>query len=394
MTIYIISILIFLIVAPYIIYPAVMLALAYILPGAKQENSGEMPYVTIIIPTYNEEKVIAERFKNLEALSYPRNKLQVIIIDSGSKDKTAELAGELAKSSRLDFLVLKQEERKGKANAVNYAVQHSKGEIIIVSDANALFEKDGIEEVVKPFGNAEVGGAGGRFITLGTNTVGKGEELYWSIEDYIRRTESRIYSLTNFSGEFNAFRKCLGLVLDERALSEDLDLTIQIIKMGYKVIYVPSARVYEPSVENTKDLIKQKKRRAVGALQVVFKHIDIIAKPKLWAFNVLLFFHRILRLFTPILTLILLTALCYLFFASDYENKYDALGFTAAVVVTVFLITGIVFKKSLIQNLYYFLVLQYSYVLAWIEFFTGKYKVTWEKTESSRDLKNVIGRIK
>ncbi|MFI5324178.1 MAG: glycosyltransferase, partial [Thermodesulfobacteriota bacterium] len=212
--------------------------------------------------------------------------------------------------------------------------------------------------------------------------------------DYIRQTESRIYSLTNFSGEFNAFRKSLGLVLDERALSEDLDLTIQIIKKGYKVIYVPSARVYEPSVENTEDLIKQKKRRAVGALQVVFKHIDMIAKPKLLPFNMLFFFHRTLRLFTPILTLILLVALCYLFFASDYENKYEALVLTAAVVVTVFIITGIVFKKGLIRNLYYFLVLQHSYVLAWIEFITGKYKVTWEKTESSRDLKNVMDRMK
>ena len=394
MTIYIIMILIFLILAPYVIYPAVMLALGYILPVVNQERSGETPYVTIIIPTYNEEKVIAERFKNLEALSYPRNMLQIIVIDSGSKDKTTVLARELAKSSSLDFLVLKQDERKGKANAVNFAIQHAKGEIIIVSDANALFEKNSIEEIVKPFRNAEVGGAGGMFITLGNNTVGKGEELYWSIEDYIRQTESRIYSLTNFSGEFNAFRKGLGLVLDEKALSEDLDLTIQIIKRGYKVIYVPGAKVYEPSVENTEDLIKQKKRRAVGALQVVFKHLDMITKPKLLIFNILFFFHRTLRLFTPILSLLLLIPLCYLFFASGYRYKYEALGITAAVVVVASLITSLVFKKSLIRNLYYFLVLQYSYILAWIEFITGKYKVTWEKTESSRDLKNVMGRIK
>ena len=87
MTIYIILILIFLIIAPYIVYPAVMLALSYILPGDNEESQGPIPYVTIIIPTYNEQKVITVRFSNLEALSYPRNKLQVIIVDSGSDNK-------------------------------------------------------------------------------------------------------------------------------------------------------------------------------------------------------------------------------------------------------------------------------------------------------------------
>jgi cellulose synthase/poly-beta-1,6-N-acetylglucosamine synthase-like glycosyltransferase len=87
--------------------------------------------VTIIIPTFNEEKVIAERIKNLDTLLYPRERMQVIIVDSGSKDSTFEMAGASAKSSSLDCIVLKQEERKGKANAVNFAIQHAKGEIII-----------------------------------------------------------------------------------------------------------------------------------------------------------------------------------------------------------------------------------------------------------------------
>ncbi len=92
--VYILIILVFLILAPYIIYPVIMLLLSYLLPQKFPGSTGDLPYVTIIIPTYNEEKVIAERVKNLEALQYPREKLQVIIIDSGSNDRTYQIAQE------------------------------------------------------------------------------------------------------------------------------------------------------------------------------------------------------------------------------------------------------------------------------------------------------------
>ena len=88
--------------------------------------------------------------------------------------------------------MLKQDEGKGKANAVNYAIPYSKGEIILVSDANALFESNSILEIVKPYTDIRIGGVGGRFITIGMSSAGKGEEFYWSIEDYIRRGKPHI----------------------------------------------------------------------------------------------------------------------------------------------------------------------------------------------------------
>jgi len=390
--IYIILVLIFLILAPYVFYPGIMVLLSTLLSRKDAGRSDYTPSVTIIIPTYNEEKVISERIKNLESLLYPRDSLQAIVVDSGSKDNTFGLAVESAKSSNLNCIALRQDERKGKANAVNFAIQHATGEIIIVSDANALFEKDSIQEIVKPFNNKDVGGAGGRFITLGTNLVGKGEELYWSIEDKIRRAESIIYSIMNFSGEFNSFRKSLGIVLDERCLAEDFDLSLQIIQRGYKIVYIPEAKVYEPAVEHTHDLVKQKTRRAVGTLQVIFKHIGIFINPKLLVFSLLLFFHKILRVFTPFLALSLIICLFFYAFGSGIGYQTLILG----IILTVVLITvlEVIFKKGLIRKLYYFLVVQYSYILAWIEFLTGKYKVTWEKTDSSRDLKNVMDKVK
>ena len=391
---YILILLIFLILAPYVFYPALMVLLNYLLSYKYSGGFDQTHSVTIIIPTYNEEKVIAERIKNLDTLLYPRERLQVIIVDSGSKDSTFEMAGKSANLSSLDCIVLKQEERKGKANAVNFAIQHAKGEIIIVSDANALFEKNSVHEIVKPFNNKDIGGAGGRFITLGENLVGKGEELYWSIEDKIRRAESIIYSITNFSGEFNAFRKSLGILLDEKSLAEDFDLSLQIIERGYKVVYVPEAVVYEPAVEHTYDLIKQKKRRAVGTIQVIFKHIGMFLNPKLSVFNILLFFHKVLRVFTPALALMILTLFYLVLHSLDYRYKYVALALAGAAIIVSIALIELIFKKALHRKLYYFFIVQYSYILAWFEFLTGRYKVTWEKTDSSRDLKNVIDRVK
>jgi cellulose synthase/poly-beta-1,6-N-acetylglucosamine synthase-like glycosyltransferase len=392
--IYILIILVLLILAPYIIYPVIMLLLSYLLPQKFSSGIGELPHVTIIIPTYNEEKVIAERVKNLEALQYPADKLQVIIIDSGSNDRTYEIAQESSGASRLDCLALRQEERKGKANAVNHAIKYAKGEIILVSDANALFERDSIQQIVRPFADKKIGGAGGRFVTLGTNLVGKGEELYWSIEGKIREAESAIYSITNFSGEFNSFRKDLGIVLDEKSLAEDFDLSLQIIERGYRLVYVPEAIVYEPAVEHSHDLIKQKKRRAVGTIQVIFKHIGMFLNPKLFVFDLLLFFHKVLRVFTPIIAITLILMLCLYFNSLDYGHKYEALGICAVVILALIGVIEVVFRKGFLRKLYYFFLVQYSYVLAWIEFLTGRYKVTWEKTDSSRDLKNVMDRMK
>lgn len=392
--IYILIILVLLILAPYFIYPAIMLLLSYLLPQKFPSVIGELPHVTIIIPTYNEEKVIAERVKNLEALQYPAEKLQVIIIDSGSNDRTYEIAQESSGASRLDCLALRQEDRKGKANAVNHAIKYAKGEIILVSDANALFEKDSIQQIVRPFADKKIGGAGGRFVTLGTNLVGKGEELYWSIEGKIREAESAIYSITNFSGEFNSFRKDMGIVLDEKSLAEDFDLSLQIIERGYRLVYVPEAIVYEPAVEHSQDLIKQKKRRAVGTIQVIFKHIGMFLNPRLFVFDLLLFFHKVLRVFTPIIAIALILMLCLYFNSLGYGHKYEALGISAAVILALIAVIEVVFRKGLLRKLYYFFLVQYSYILAWIEFLTGRYKVTWEKTDSSRDLKKVMDRVK
>jgi biofilm PGA synthesis N-glycosyltransferase PgaC len=362
--IYILLLLIFLILAPYVFYPVLMVILNYLLSHKYPSGFDQTHSVTIIIPTYNEEKVIAERIKNLDTLLYPKERLQVIIVDSGSKDSTFEMAGASANLSSLDCIVLKQEERKGKANAVNFAIQHAKGEIIIVSDANALFEKNSVHEIVKPF------------------------------KDKIRRAESIIYSITNFSGEFNAFRKSLGILLDEKSLAEDFDLSLQIIERGYKVVYVPEAVVYEPAVEHTYDLIKQKKRRAVGTIQVIFKHIGMFLNPKLSVFNILLFFHKVLRVFTPALALMILTLFYLVLHSLDYRYKYEALALAGAAIIVSIALIELIFKKALHRKLYYFFIVQYSYILAWFEFLTGRYKVTWEKTDSSRDLKNVIDRVK
>ncbi|MEW6145837.1 MAG: glycosyltransferase [Thermodesulfobacteriota bacterium] len=392
--IYLILFLIFLIIAPYLFYPGVMIVLGFLISNKGRWNSGRTPSVTIIIPTFNEEKVIAERVRNLDTLLYPRDLIQVIIVDSGSKDKTFELAKETVRASSLDHIVLRQEERKGKANAVNHAIQFAKGEIILVSDANALFEKDSIQQIVKPFADKKVGGAGGRFITLGANLVGKGEELYWSIEGKIREAESDIYSITNFSGEFNSFRKDLGILLDEKSLAEDFDLSLQIIEKGYRLVYVPEAVVYEPAVEHSHDLIKQKKRRAVGTIQVLFKHIGMFANPKLFVFDLLLFFHKVLRVFTPIIAIAIIITLCLYFNSLDYGYKYEALGISAVVILALIGVIEVVFRKGFLRKLYYFLLVQYSYILAWIEFITGRYKVTWDKTDSSRNLKNVMDKVK
>jgi hypothetical protein len=111
-------------------------------------------------------------------------------------------------------------------------------------------------------------------------------------------------------------------------------------------------------------------------------------------FNLLLFFHKILRVFTPIIAIAVIITLCLYFNSIDYGYKYEALGIFTAVILALIGVIEVVFRKGFLRKLYYFFLVQYSYILAWIEFLTVRYKVTWEKTDSSRDLKNVMDKIK
>ncbi|HJY62592.1 MAG TPA: glycosyltransferase, partial [Ignavibacteria bacterium] len=125
-----------LIAAHYIIFPLVIWSLAYFRPRPTKTTE-TCPTVTMIVAAYNEEKVIAGKMNNLLNLDYPSELMQLIIVSDGSTDSTPSIV-----SKNSSFLLLQYLERRGKSHAMNHAVLHATGEIIIFSDANSMLKKD------------------------------------------------------------------------------------------------------------------------------------------------------------------------------------------------------------------------------------------------------------
>ena len=121
------------------------------------------PFISIIVPAYNEEHVIKQRIDNLLSQAYPKDKFEVIVIDSGSTDTTLEIAKGFEKDAP-NVRVLEEGERRGKASAINLGKLYAKGEIILVTDANTVFDVNVLREIAPHFRKLCVGAVGGRFV--------------------------------------------------------------------------------------------------------------------------------------------------------------------------------------------------------------------------------------
>jgi cellulose synthase/poly-beta-1,6-N-acetylglucosamine synthase-like glycosyltransferase len=295
----------FLLIWQFIGYPSLMAGVAL---KSKPENKDYsfQPFISVIVPTYNEEKVIAKRIENLFELDYPKSQYEIIVVDSGSTDNTTEIVEETIKEHEKDkpnLRLIKEEERKGKASAINLGKKHAKGEVVLITDANSIFDKNVLKEIMPHFKNQEVGAVSGRyFISNPDKTLPSSESFYWEIEYINLLGESFLDSISTVIGTVSAWRKKL-MNFRSKTISEDLDMTLQVRRNGYKSRYEPEAKVYEPSATTPEDQIKQRKRTSLGTIQNMFTHLGYFIPPR-DLYSILIFpSHKALTMFSPFILL-------------------------------------------------------------------------------------------
>jgi len=243
-------------------------------------NSKYEPTVSFLIPACNEEKVIAGLLQRITELTYPKDKIQVIVIDDASSDKTRLIAE--AYASRYPFIeVLHRNENDGgigKAAAINAGFKLVTGEITLCFDADYYPQEDIVEKLVRPFEDPTVGGVQGRVVVLNepenmwTRLVALERIGGYRVDQKARNSLGLI---TQFGGTVGGFRSCLLEKLggwDESVLAEDTDLTFRVYFAGYHVAYVVDAECYEEAVNNWGAYWKQRHRWARGHMQCCFKH--------------------------------------------------------------------------------------------------------------------------
>lgn len=167
----------------YFGYPILLVILGWF-RSETVEKAEIISSVSLLITAYNEEKVIRQKIENSLALDYPLDKLEIIVASDGSTDKTNVIVAEYAdRGVRLNHSV----ERKGKTAAQNDAVLKSSGEVIVFSDANAMYARDAIKKLVRNFDDKRVGCVCGelKYTNSSEGVAGKGENLYWKYEKFL-----------------------------------------------------------------------------------------------------------------------------------------------------------------------------------------------------------------
>jgi cellulose synthase/poly-beta-1,6-N-acetylglucosamine synthase-like glycosyltransferase len=276
------------------------------LRGSKREHfitndalaaaSAELPAVSLIIPAYDEEEVIAAKVANALALDYPRERLQLIVASDGSGDATAERA----RAAGADLVL--ELPAAGKVAALNAGAEQASGELLAFSDANSLWASDALRRLVAPFADPSVGYVCGqvRFTSAAGDNL---EGVYWHYEMAVREMESALAGVTAGNGAIYAVRASAYLPLPASG-SHDLSFPFGLAKRGLRSLYAPSARAEEKMVPTLAGEFARKRRMMVGLWDIVVgeRMLSPRGYKPLYAFE--LFSHRLLRYLTPFLHLI------------------------------------------------------------------------------------------
>jgi len=248
--------------------------------GATIKNTTYQPNISILIPAHNEERVIGRILQRMTELTYPKNKMQLVVIDDASTDNTWKITEEYAKTyGYVEVIHRKQKEGgQGKASALNAGLKRVRGEIIFCFDADYYPQRDILEKLTKEFADPKVGAVQGRVTVLNEpqNLVTRLAALE-RIGGYRVDQQARdcLGLVTQFGGTVGGFRRSLLESLggwDESILAEDTDLTFRVYLSDHKVRYVNDAECYEEAVESWRAYWKQRYRWAKGHMQCAFKH--------------------------------------------------------------------------------------------------------------------------
>jgi len=256
------------------------------------------PLVSVIIPAYNEERVIESSVRRILASDY--DQIEVIVADDGSKDRTSGIvAASFGGEPRVRLMTMVN---GGKASALNRALLEAKGDIVVALDADTQFEPETIARLVRWFVREDVGAvAGNAKVGNKVNIVTRWQAVeYITAQNIERRALTRFDAIMVVPGAVGAWRrKALEDVggYPEDTLAEDQDLTIAIQRHGWKIAYDEEAVAWTEAPETLRALGKQRFRWAYGTLQCLWKHRSIlrtrspsglafVGMPQAWMFQI------------------------------------------------------------------------------------------------------------
>jgi glycosyltransferase involved in cell wall biosynthesis len=341
-------------------------------------NPADLPNVTIIMPACNEENSIPMKFSNFAEMKYPIEKIEVLVLDDCSTDRTCEIADGFLKRLGFRGEVLRNAHRMGPNASYNVGVPRAKGSLILRTDADVLIEADALTRAVQIMARIEnVGGITGTMCTIkerATSATGL-EENYRGLFDQMSTAESALYSTFSGGGGFALLRKSSFSPIPIDRGSTDANISLSIIRKGLKYVYVPCVFSCETITHRLGEQIRQKVRRASRLLQSTLLNKDILFKKEYKEFGTVIFPLRfaMLLLCPPLVLLGLLSTLVFFSSFSIAIAVFSAFGFC------VFLYVGAKVKIKLVSSVASFLFHQFYLLLGLV--FLERNKSIWKSVK-------------
>lgn len=369
----------------YLGYPILMYVLAKLrqrrsqrAPGqiASNTNHQDWPFVTFLIPAYNEQNVIRQKVENTLNLDYPKERLRITVVSDGSTDQTNDM---LASYSENEIHFIARPKRRGKTTVLNKVIPKLEGEIIVLSDASGLLQPDALKKLVRHFKDPNVGCVSGvySFETEDESLRSMTERIYWQYETFLKKYESQVHSVIGAHGALYGFRRHLFEPLDKKAINDDFILPMQIIRQGYRVLYEPDAIVIERESTNLNGEFQRRIRINVGNFQMIYV-LHSLLNPKRGRVALQFISHKVLRTISPVFILLLPLA-CWLAEAPIYRLM---LNLQAAFYLVGFLGYLQEFLGLRIRYLYmpfYFLMGNVAAVFGFVRFILKKQSILWKR---------------
>ncbi|MGZ3787733.1 MAG: glycosyltransferase family 2 protein [Bacteriovorax sp.] len=363
----------------YFGYPMTIVLFSLLSKNKVLKDDNYVPEVALLIAAYNEEDTIAEKIKNSLELDYPLGKMEIVIVSDGSTDKTDEIVRSF---ENLGIKLFRVEGRVGKTEARNQAVQSVRKEIVVFSDATAIYKKDAILKLVRNFADPTVGMVSGNltYTDAKIGAMGGPTRLYWSYEKIIKKAQSRLYTLTGAVGCINAFRRKLYCELPSNII-EDFTEPLMIAAQDYRIVYEEEAIAYERTTQRPSQEFFMRVRVIRGGMKGLLYALKKLNLKRHYLLLFQLFGHKVLRWLMP-LVLILLFSANYYVFTSNQNMAFDILMISQVLCYLTALL-GILWKPSgtlgkIISVPAYFLIINTASFSALYLTLVSDLEATWE----------------
>jgi cellulose synthase/poly-beta-1,6-N-acetylglucosamine synthase-like glycosyltransferase len=353
---------------------------------AQAERNAVAASVTVIVPAYNEEQSIEAKIRNVLEADYPGELLDVLVVSDASTDRTNDIARSF---EREGVRLIVMDKRGGKTAGLNRAMEMARGDIVVFTDANAIYPPDTIRTLARYFDRPTIGLVTGytKYVVSGSGEIAEAANAYTSLERLLKTAESRWGCCVGADGAIFAMRRSLYRPLRDDDIN-DFVIPLGVIDQGYECVFAEDAFCSEGPGKRLESEFRRQARITNRTLRALRRNAHLLNPLRFGLFSLFLFSHKVVRFLVPVLLMLSAVSVALL-------ARSGALYLIAAVgaLAMMALAAGWLSRpaaalpwpplRRLFSLLNIFLTINVAVLLGWWKFLCGRHDVMWQHDRSA-----------